>query len=89
MELYEKYHAKGLEIIGISRDRDVADLTAYVKAKGIPWWQVHGPATDLLTDEWGIEGLPTVFLIDRQGRLHSMNARGKLEKWVPELLGLK
>lgn len=87
--LYEKYKDKGLEIIGVSLDQKEAALTDYVKDKGVLWPQVFGKTSRALADEWGIEGIPAVFIIDRQGRLHSLKARGKLDKLVPELLAEK
>jgi len=88
-KLYEEYGKKGLEIIGVSLDEKEAALTGYVKDKGVPWPQVVGKDAQALADEWGVEAIPAVFVIDRQGRLRSLNARGKLEKLVPELLGEK
>jgi len=88
-KLYEEYGKKGLEIIGVSLDEKEAALTDYVKDKGVPWPQVFGKDAQALADEWGVEAIPAVFIIDRQGRLRSLNARGKLEKLVPELLGEK
>ncbi len=87
--LYEKYQAKGLEIIGVSLDRDEDELTKYVKAQALRWPQAVGPDARGLAEQWGVEGIPAVFVLDRQGRLHTLNGRGKLEKLVPELLGAR
>jgi thiol-disulfide isomerase/thioredoxin len=87
--LYEQYQGKGLEIIGVSLDHEQGKLTSFVKARDIRWPQAFGAAAEGLKEEWGVKGIPTVFLLDRQGCLHSLNARGKLEKLVPELLAEK
>ncbi|RYG65352.1 TlpA family protein disulfide reductase, partial [bacterium] len=40
-ETYSKYHGEGLEILGVSLDRDKTKLTDYIKAKEMPWAQVY------------------------------------------------
>ena len=35
---------------------------------------------------WGINGIPTVFLIDADGNLYSTEARGELETLILRLL---
>jgi thiol-disulfide isomerase/thioredoxin len=39
IKVYEKQHAKGFEIIGISLDQDESKLTNYTKEKNMPWQQ--------------------------------------------------
>ena len=35
---------------------------------------------------WGINSIPGVFIVDADGNLYSVEARGKLETLIPELL---
>ncbi len=35
---------------------------------------------------WGVNGIPCVFVVDTEGKLFSVEARGKLDKIIPELL---
>jgi thiol-disulfide isomerase/thioredoxin len=86
---YEEYRTRGVEIIGVSLDQQEKTLTDFVEKKGVPWPQVFGRDAQTLAGEWGVKVIPTVFLIDRQGRLRSLEARGKLEKLVPQLLAEK
>ena len=37
-------------------------------------------------EAWGIRQLPTVFLIDKEGKLYSTEAEGKLDEMIPALL---
>ena len=37
-------------------------------------------------EAWGIRQLPTVFLIDNEGKLYSTEAEGKLDELIPRLL---
>ena len=35
---------------------------------------------------WGVNSIPSMFILDKKGNLHSTGARGKLEEMIPELL---
>ncbi len=49
---------------------------------GLYWQNVYGK-------KYGIQAIPAMFLLDREGKLVSTNARGrKLEQEVKRLLGL-
>ena len=36
-KLYQKYNAKGFEVIGVALDNDKADLDDFLKANPLPW----------------------------------------------------
>ena len=38
---------------------------------------------------WGINSIPAMFVVDQDGKLVSVEARGKLETLIPELLKKK
>ena len=101
LRIYAEYHDKGVEFIGVSHDVPEADggleaLRIFVKARGIPWPQyfegrdnkgvVTGTPINDFSESWGINGIPTVFLVDAQGKLYSTEARGKLDTLIPRLL---
>ncbi|HYE17243.1 MAG TPA: TlpA disulfide reductase family protein [Tepidisphaeraceae bacterium] len=93
---YIEHHAKGLEILGVSCDSDPADLKAFLdKNKDMPWPQLfdatENPKIEWhpLARQWGINGIPTMFLIDRNGVLHSVTAREDFETLIPKLLDQK
>lgn len=88
-KLVEKHGKDGLEVIGISLDEDEKELKEYVKENDISWTQVVGKSAAEFADRWGIEYIPMLFVIDRQGKLRSVDARGKLDKLIPELLAEK
>ncbi len=85
---YAKYHSQGLEIIGISLDSDREALARFLEKEGIPWPQYYEPtgATNLLARTYGIDGIPEVWLVDRQGVLRELDARNDQEKKVETLL---
>jgi thiol-disulfide isomerase/thioredoxin len=73
---YEKFHDKGLEIIGISLDDDKQDLLNFLKKNGpAPWPQYFdgkGWNTEM-SFKFAINAVPTIFLIDKKGNLVSTN----------------
>lgn len=97
-ELYAKYQPKGVEFIGISLDapRNEEDPTTdgllklqkYVEENEIPWpqyYQGNGWQSEF-SSGWGINSIPALFIVDAQGNLYSVMARGKLEELIPELI---
>ncbi len=76
---YEKYRTKGLEVIGVSIDADSEALNAYLKREKLPWPIIHDNAEDPLARlqmQFGISHLPTVLLLNKEGTVVSLEARG-------------
>ncbi len=88
---YKKYHDKGFEIVGVSLDRTLGDLTTFLQANpDVSWRQVcdEGFWDAEIADLWRIHSIPAVFLIDKDGTIHMAEARGPaLEQALSELLG--
>ncbi len=89
--LYAKYKGKGVEFIGVSldqKDGGLDKLKAFVEREGITWPQYYqGDGWDSrFSSSWGITLIPSVFVVDQRGRVHSVEARGMLESMIPELL---
>lgn len=86
---YQRYHDKGLEILGVSLDENKKSWLKAVQKDGLDWqhvsdlkgWQ-SGPVL-----EFGIHGIPFNFLVDPQGKIVARNLRGDdLAKKLQELL---
>lgn len=91
-KVYNAYKDKGFDIIGISLDNDEANLREYLKKNNITWRQVFsGKGWDSpVARQYGIYSIPNMWLIDKDGKLISNNARGKeLESLVAEALNDK
>jgi thiol-disulfide isomerase/thioredoxin len=92
-EIYAKYHDKGVEFIGVSLDQPKEEggldaLKKYVKENEIAWPQYYQGnywESDF-SRSWGINSIPTMFLVDQDGKLVTIEARGKLETLIPDLL---
>ena len=88
LEQYEKYHAQGFEVVGISLDEDKAEVEKFVADNKIPWpilfagkgWQ------DPVAQFYGISGIPQLMLIGRDGNVITLDVRGaKLGEKLAEL----
>jgi thiol-disulfide isomerase/thioredoxin len=87
---YDLYHEHGFEIIGVSMDEDRDALEQHLAKHPNPWVTLHDPiaSEDHVARYYGITSLPTLILIDQQGKAVSVNARGPaLGKKLAELLG--
>jgi peroxiredoxin len=91
---YSQYHKRGLEIVGINLDDSRDTLQDFLGTHELPWPVIHDApkGNDAkghpLAQHYGITALPTLILIDRQGRVVSTHARGEeLEKLLAEMIG--
>ncbi len=91
-QLYNKYHEKGPEVVGISNDYDIEALRSFIQAANMPWPQLFDPDAaakqkwNSLTTGQNITGIPVMYLIDRKGILRSVNARENTEEMIAKLL---
>lgn len=89
-ETYAKYHPKGFEIIGISFDKDKDALTKFIADEKMTWPQYFDGLgwENKLGGKYGIQGIPTMWVVDKKGVLRDLNGeRGlaaKLEKLLAE-----
>ena len=88
VKLYSKYHTKGFEIYGVSLDSKKTDWTNAIKQLNMTWPQVsdikgwQSSAAKL----YGINSIPSTFLIDKNGIIIAKGLRGqKLEDKLIEL----
>ena len=92
-KIYASYHEKGLEVLGVSCDRDAAALKTFLEEnKDMPWPQLFNtakPGWHELATGFGIQGIPTMFLIDKKGIVRTVEARESFEELIPKMLDEK
>jgi thiol-disulfide isomerase/thioredoxin len=92
-ELYEKHHKEGLEIVGVCFDQDAQKARKAVKGLGLGWAQVLVPAAEKARELWteasGMESLPRLLLIDRDGVLRADCGPDELPGQIPRLIAQK
>jgi len=87
---YELYHDKGFEVVGVSLDRDREALEKFLVDEQTPWVTLHdGDWKDnSVATYYGVMGIPTVILVDKDGKVVSTRARGEeLVRLLAEQLG--
>ncbi len=76
---HEKYKSKGLEVFAISLDDTREALDKYLSTAELPWPVIHDNAEDPLKRlqlKFGVASLPTVLLLNKEGTVVSLEARG-------------
>ncbi len=91
-KVYDTHKDEGFDIIGISLDYDEPKLRDYIQENDIPWRQIldNGTVKNSIAWQYAIPSIPATFLIDREGKLITHEAREMdLEKFVVEALKSK
>jgi peroxiredoxin len=85
---YQKYHAQGFEIIGISLDQSKDSLDQFTKSNGMVWPQYFDGLgwNNMIGQQNGINSIPAMWLIDKQGNLVTKDGREDLAGQVGKLL---
>jgi thiol-disulfide isomerase/thioredoxin len=81
-EFHNRYASQGLEIVGVSMDDDIKDVKPFADKAKMNYPILFG--NDAIADAWGgVFGLPTSFMIDRQGKIRATH-QGLIGKDVIE-----
>jgi alkyl hydroperoxide reductase subunit AhpC len=79
IQLYEDYKDKGLEIISISLDENELKWRKSIEKHNMPWIQIINgkQQMDDIAKIYGVTAIPHTILIDKEGRIVSVNLRGQ------------
>jgi thiol-disulfide isomerase/thioredoxin len=84
MKNYHLYHDKGFEVIGVNLDEQASRAQEVVKELKLPWPNLFSRELESLGAQnpnavyYGITSLPQCILIDREGKVVTLTARGKV-----------
>ncbi|MDM1347319.1 AhpC/TSA family protein [Myroides marinus] len=87
--LYEKYHEQGLNIIGVSLDKDKTKWVDAIAADKLTWNHISNLKgwEEPIAQAYEVKAIPATFILDANGKVVAKNLRGKkLEAKVQELL---
>jgi thiol-disulfide isomerase/thioredoxin len=91
-EVYKKYHAQGLEIIGVTKDFSAQAPLKFIAKNDMPWPQIldtstpsDGNATSP-SNKCGVTSIPFVLLIDKKGLVRSVTGKSEMDALIPKLL---
>jgi peroxiredoxin len=90
VKLYEKYNAKGFEILGVSLDKERSKWVKAIKDDGLVWTQVSDLRywNSVAGKAYGVKGIPHTVLVDRDGNIIEVGLRGEdLENKLKEIFG--
>jgi thiol-disulfide isomerase/thioredoxin len=94
LKLYKAYHDKGFDVLGVSLDMTKEDAKKGVKEENIPWPSIFPDDENQrrwdhpLVRHYGIAGIPMAILVDQEGKVVHMEARGEnLAEELQRLLG--
>ncbi len=92
---YKKFHEQGFDVVGISLDRSREPLDKFIEKEELPWTQLYDEELQKGTgwnhpvaQHYGISGIPSAFLVGKDGKVVSLKARGpELGRLLEQLLG--
>lgn len=90
--LYKEMHAKGLNIIGVSLDKDAAKWKEAIAKDGLVWPQISNLKfwDEPIAKQYNVESIPATFILDAKGVIVARDLRGDaLKAKVTELLNAK
>jgi len=88
-ELLTKYGSAGFHIIGVNLDSRREDMAAYLADSRVRWPQIYeeGGLDSRPANELGILTLPTMILVDQQGKVVDRNVRvAELDRELKRLI---
>jgi peroxiredoxin len=86
---YNAFKNKGFTVLGVSLDRDREQWKKAIKDDGLTWTHVselkHWDSD--IVKQYAIEGIPSSFLLDKEGKILAKNLRGEeLQQFLTKLL---
>lgn len=87
-QLYAKHHDNGFEVVGVSLDGDSAIVEEFTGRTEISWPMiVDDRAVTSLRTSYHVPTIPALFVVDRSGKIHQFDVRGRdLQQVIENLL---
>jgi len=89
VRLYNRMHDKGLEIVGVSLDKNQSSWTRAIEDDGLSWNHVSNLKywQDPIALLYGVRSIPAAFVLNKDGVIVAKNLRGtQLDAKIEELL---
>ena len=87
-ELYAKYKEKGLEIVGVSCDRNPEDWKKASEEEQFPWINlIDTQDGNRAATKYAVHYIPSMFLLDQEGKMIGKMNHDELDAKLKELLG--
>lgn len=82
-KVFDEYHEKGFEIVGVSLDQDKDALKNFVEENEMPWPQIIHESeksrgfSHPLAEKYKVEGIPRMILVGKDGNVVASSLRGE------------
>ena len=89
VRLYKRMHDKGLEIVGVSLDKNQSSWARAIEDDGLSWNHVSNLKywQDPIALLYGVRSIPAAFVLNKEGVIVAKNLRGaQLDAKIEELL---
>ena len=87
---YELYREQGFEVVGINLDQDPVAAQKFIGSENIPWTNIVGgeeEGPNAIAQQCGVEGIPFVMLVGRDGNVAALHVRGdKMQPLIEAML---
>lgn len=87
--IYEKYHDRGLEIVGVSMDNNKANWERAIERAGLVWHHVSslkGMNRCSVAKLYQVVAIPKLYIIGKDGKIIAKDLRGEeLREKIDEL----
>lgn len=90
--LYNEFHSKGFNVISVSLDKDADEWKEAIAKDKLTWTQVSNlkEMEDPIAMQYGIELIPTTFLLDASGKIVGVDLpHDELKAKIQTLLATK
>lgn len=90
--LYNEFHSQGLNIIGVSLDKDATKWKDAIAKDKLTWSHVSNLKfwEDPIAKQYNVQSIPATFILDEKGNIVAKDLRGEeLRAKVAALLGVK
>lgn len=90
--LYKELHSKGLNIIGVSLDKDADAWKQAIAKDGLTWTHVSNLKhwAEPIAKQYNVEAIPATFILDANGKVVAQDLRGpELKAKILALLAAK
>jgi len=90
--LYNEFHAQGLNIIGVSLDKDATKWKDAIAKDKLTWIHISNLKQweDPIAKQYNVQSIPATFILDAKGNIVAKDLRGDaLRAKVTALLGVK
>jgi thiol-disulfide isomerase/thioredoxin len=87
--VYNEFHSKGLNIIGVSLDKDATKWKEAIAKDKLTWTQVSNLKfwEEPIAIQYGVQEIPSSFILDASGKVVAKNLSGnELRLKIKELL---